>query len=696
MKLRLISSLLRPTSCSSLGIHQIVQASPRRVICVMAERMVLSGATAPAEIIPIPVIPPSSQADGTPSSLNGAFLMRQVLDKMSSLPEQSRLQVQQVLFNFLAHHNSMYASPLLEDQVVAATDIFITMVSKGDGKLQTRKDLTKASEEIFDMNTRKPDALVASLILASLACSSASQALRRSAASALSATIRQKRKNQTFNNTTYIAEDMVFALVQMANSSPNGGSDKVDLHILTSLAKCLDVQDCKQPQHSKSVAQLVEAILETTSANNGQLLADDNAEKKVQIAAALSLAAQLRPWKMLSPSACVNAAIPFDLWHAAESVCTSTIGFVAQEGVIDDKKTLPHLPCQTLVDAAIDLKMYRMADTYATKFYNTGGSQRFMEARYLHACDTIVKVIRKRVMTVIEKQVERVDQTVGKIVKEQQGGGNVSTNIRSLSLDSDVDLKVEIRNFALRQLEESGDVDSAHRLATLWDMEYVYDEKTLQAALEARRQKYLQWEDMFPESSANVAPDFLSTPEALAKAFKELRLSSKDKEQIYGFDVEWSDDSIGAALLQVSTMKCALLIDIPALAKSQEGVEALKQTVGLLFAEDDDVKVVGFCCKQDLSKLRAAPTFGGSPWLTSSKAMMDLQSLIAKDQPTLGKLGLSRCCDFYLGKPLDKSEQCSLWTKRPLSREQRVYGALDAYVCVAIYNKIKAITKTEE
>jgi ribonuclease D len=39
-----------------------------------------------------------------------------------------------------------------------------------------------------------------------------------------------------------------------------------------------------------------------------------------------------------------------------------------------------------------------------------------------------------------------------------------------------------------------------------------------------------------------------------------------------------------------------------------------------------------------------------------------------------------------LKKPLDKSEQCSEWNQRPLSDKQRIYAALDAYVCAWIYS----------
>ena len=72
----------------------------------------------------------------------------------------------------------------------------------------------------------------------------------------------------------------------------------------------------------------------------------------------------------------------------------------------------------------------------------------------------------------------------------------------------------------------------------------------------------------------------------------------------------------------------------------------------------------------------------------------DLRALIANEAPHLlgarglRNFGLSRACEVFLGKRLDKAEQCSDWSARPLSREQLEYGALDAFVCAAIAAKI--------
>ena len=157
------------------------------------------------------------------------------------------------------------------------------------------------------------------------------------------------------------------------------------------------------------------------------------------------------------------------------------------------------------------------------------------------------------------------------------------------------------------------------------------------------------------------------------------------KERIFGFDVEWADENVGAALLQISTTKAAILVDVMELSKSIVGVEALESTVGRLFAScssPEPAVVVGFACRQDLAQLRATPSLRKDHWMTTTTAVVDLKTYVDAPYATLG---LARCCEHYLGKPLDKSEQCSLWTRRPLSPEQRVYAAMDAHVCALIY-----------
>ena len=53
--------------------------------------------------------------------------------------------------------------------------------------------------------------------------------------------------------------------------------------------------------------------------------------------------------------------------------------------------------------------------------------------------------------------------------------------------------------------------------------------------------------------------------------------------------------------------------------------------------------------------------------------------------------GLSTLAMTVLGLPLNKTMQLSDWEERPLSDSQIAYAACDAYVLLAIWNKIQSV-----
>ena len=52
---------------------------------------------------------------------------------------------------------------------------------------------------------------------------------------------------------------------------------------------------------------------------------------------------------------------------------------------------------------------------------------------------------------------------------------------------------------------------------------------------------------------------------------------------------------------------------------------------------------------------------------------------------------LAAAAKAYLGKALDKSQQCSDWDARPLSEAQRAYAALDAVAVLLIHEKLRSV-----
>jgi hypothetical protein len=475
------------------------------------------------------------------------------------------------------------------------------------------------------------------------------RASSRSAASAMAYTLQRQGLQSDLQLTP--ASGILLSLLRVCSSSSSlDDGVTVDWHIVTMIARAFQLDS----KNDKDVALAVATIAKTALCLDDY---SDTSPEKIQAAGALALVAQMKPWTVLEPVVTIKPAVMMDLWEAAERICASAA---------DDDHGAASEAVQALIQEALEgARLFRQADKLATKFYECGGKVHYLEARYLHACDTVAKVIRKGAIPVIERQVERVDSAVIRVVKD---------GIVPSSSAGD-----EIRDFAMRQLEEVGDIQAAHRLAGEWGLDYVHDEEALKVAALARKEKYLQWEDVLSGSP----PDLLSSADALVSAFE---IMVKDQSR-FGFDVEWSEDSAGAEILQVSTCHIAILIDLPALSKTPEGTQALTQTLGSLFADSSKV-VVGFGCKQDLSKLRSTRCEGGKHWLSGTNAVVDAQPLAEQKEESKRTIGLSRVCEKYLGKPLDKSEQCSVWNARPLSIRQRAYASLDAWACAALYEQL--------
>ena len=467
--------------------------------------------------------------------------------------------------------------------------------------------------------------------------------------------------------TSKFASNAVYSLCNMILDENNIYQDiDIDLHIITSFARTF-VHDANPLscicasviRHKLNLRQCIDGVYDITHLQEYK--------NKSDIIGTLGLAGQLAPWSEISPIPLVEVAITNNLWHAAECLCDS---------VILSKSPDSQEVVQTLIDGAVERHLYRMMDSYATTYYDYGGNARFAEARFMHACNTIAKVVVKRQYPIIEKQVERVDAAYNKVKTE------------NVIFDLDRNGPKEVREFALEKLMELNEHDVAHRLAMLWGFDFMYNEQDAEKYAKARQDKYLQYSHAFPNSNED-APELISCPILLSKALVDLKATIQSSSPVIGFDVEWGEEK-GASLLQLSTMTKAILVDIPALVETKQGCDAL-DLVGQLFQDKDSMILVGFSCSEDISRLKASVGVRATnPWLTSTSAVIDLNPLIAIDNPALKHIGLSKLCNLYLGKPLDKSEQCSLWDRRPLTKLQRIYAVLDAWAVVAIWNRIRS------
>ena len=502
-------------------------------------------------------------------------------------------------------------------------------------------------------STEVPKALATVLVVSALAIGDQSCENHRSLARAAASGV---LPNKPISDDTHsmLAVQAVRELLVIALSDRT----MVDLHIVTSICRSF-IQDATELQSECS--KVVRSIFGLPEDGN----IDENTKLpevgKIEAAAALALSAQVGPWKYVKPAALVEIATDMNLWAAAERICYSAIKSASKD--CEDAVLV-------LIESAGAAAQYRQMDSFATEFYDHGGRLKFAEARLFHAYDTITKVAARRQFPLIEKQIERIDRAFERTKTDIQGGE-----------DYDDSGPTEARDFAITKLVEMGEVEAAHRLASLWGRDFIYDDKELERMAKARKEKYLQWEET-EVGIISTIPDVLSDPSLFVAEYKEMMSGIGS---CVGFDCEFGDEQTkGVALLQLSTLSKAILVDIPALSVTKEGCKALQSTIGDLLA--GHIPVVGFACGEDVRRLRASPSVFDTHWLGSSSAVVDIKPLIATHSPVHKHTGLSSACEKYLKKPLDKAEQCSLWMNRPLSQNQRAYAALDAFTCAAIYD----------
>ena len=202
------------------------------------------------------------------------------------------------------------------------------------------------------------------------------------------------------------------------------------------------------------------------------------------------------------------------------------------------------------------------------------------------------------------------------------------------------------------------------------------------------------------------------------------------RDAVIGLDTEWRPDSGESAqggaprknktsLLQLAGRRSAALLDVPSLCLScapdviDEALRAIlcapREWNGALEAGDEGEDagkrnqppiVLGFGLAEDLRRAaRSWPSSLGRALAAIPRAVC-LQALCASSpvcrDAGLARLpGLSAVAAHFLGAPLDKTETCSDWNRRPLSAAQTRYAAQDARVLVRLLPGVLAVATVE-
>ena len=273
--------------------------------------------------------------------------------------------------------------------------------------------------------------------------------------------------------------------------------------------------------------------------------------------------------------------------------------------------------------------------------------------------------------------------------------------------------------------------DSKEASTKMMTMEMVKQQKRMRKRA-APNMPFLKLSDLYGEEATKTAVtvvDDLETVNAFSKGLESMILKlERDAEKktanevlenpydgkLIGIDCEWRPNFLTESakepqpvlLLQVSLheSKKVFLLDLQTLLrplqKESEPMTALEaatsESISMLFSSKELVKV-GFMVHHDLKLLAESYPHIAAFQLVHSVLEV---STMAKKSLQINKVAqarkltqsLNNVSEHFLQRSLDKEQQISDWSLRPLTKEQEDYAALDAVVTPVIVEQILANT----
>ncbi len=178
------------------------------------------------------------------------------------------------------------------------------------------------------------------------------------------------------------------------------------------------------------------------------------------------------------------------------------------------------------------------------------------------------------------------------------------------------------------------------------------------------------------ERSSRITWRYVDDPAQLSEAAEALR-----REPVLGLDTEtfWDVKTNGqqVALVQLSPPAGDVLVADVLTA----GVEPLRPLL-----ESPETKMIAHNARFDEGVLRAAGVRAGGLIDTLRMSRMAL---------TLASHSLAALTEHLFGLPIDKTLQKSNWRRRPLTRAQIEYAALDARMALLVYDELSRMLAAE-
>ena len=174
-----------------------------------------------------------------------------------------------------------------------------------------------------------------------------------------------------------------------------------------------------------------------------------------------------------------------------------------------------------------------------------------------------------------------------------------------------------------------------------------------------------------PTASPKNDVQWVDTPAALRAVSEELRSAD-----VVGLDVETALDFGTLCLLQIATRTRTFLIDPLAVGDLKPIIDVLGGSVPVKVIHNARFE------RRVLAAIGVALD-GVYDTLEASRR--------ARGKDALGGHSLAMVCERELGVALDKGEQTSNWSRRPLDADQLKYAALDAEILLALHERFNEL-----